>query len=137
MTETHSRPEEVESLLACDADLTTFNFEEFRMNLESSIRKIESTANAISRVQWWGLSIFLASVLFCIFIQWSELLGSKWFFFGCVVGGSAMILTASLAAVYQYYYAPRLMHAKTGLTSTMIKELQLQVAEINRKVENR
>jgi hypothetical protein len=51
-------------------------------------------------------------------------------------GVIAMFTTGALAAIYQYRYAPALTRAKSDLTSTMIADLQQQVADLRRKVES-
>ena len=51
-------------------------------------------------------------------------------------GVIAMLATGVLAAIYQYRYAPALTSAKSDLTSTMIADLQQQIADLRRKLES-
>jgi hypothetical protein len=110
----------------------SFNFEEFRMTLEATIRQLEERARTIRRAQWWGLGIFLFCYVSGVLMQGSGFaVWVRLIFFAC--GVIAMIATVVLAAVYQYRYAPALTRAKSDLTTTMIAELQQQVADLSGK----
>jgi UDP-N-acetylmuramyl pentapeptide phosphotransferase/UDP-N-acetylglucosamine-1-phosphate transferase len=127
---------QIESLLASDGDLSAFNFEEFRMKLESSIHRIEARANLLRKAQWGGLGLFLASVLAYGFVQWNDRNSDIWLFSIGICGYVALFFTAILAIIYQYHYAPALTHAKESLTSAMIKDLHRKVTDLTRKIDS-
>ncbi len=126
----------VERLLAQDAALESFPFEESRMRLDASIRRLEQRARAVNRASLCGLGVFIAFVLATMPLQalgafepqWARMLWS-----GC--GLAAMLITGVLTAIYSYRYRPALERAKGELLATTIAQLQQQVAELGRKVD--
>jgi len=118
--------------------VSSFNFEEFRMKLEASIRQLEGRARTVRRATLWGLGIFLLCVVSGPLMQVSGFADRHWVLLVWGASGViAMFTTGVLAAVYQYRYAPALTRARSDLTSTMIAELQQQVADLSRKVNSK
>jgi hypothetical protein len=134
-----NRPEQtrIEDLLSQDAVVSSFEFDEFRQNLEESLHRLEERARVIRRASLWGLGIFLACIASIIPLEMLGLTKYEWVAFvwsGC--GTVAMFATGVLAGIYQYKYQPALNRAKSELQSTMFAQLQQQVAEISRKLDN-
>lgn len=139
MSENHSHRARVEALLSQDTVVSSFQFEEFRENLESSIEDLKRRACAIRRASQWGLGIFLTwgvlvlpLEMFGLFddYQWTRIVWK-----GC--GLIAMFTTGVLAGIYQYKFQPALDRAKDELQSTMFAQLQQQVAELSHKLDGR
>ena len=138
MNERQSQPARVGALLSQDRAVSSFNFEEFRVKLVASIRQLEGTARNIRRAQLCSLGVFIFCVVSVFLMQVSEIELPRWV--RLVVGASgvtAMFTTGVLAAIYQYRYAPALTRAKGDLTSTMIAELQQQVANLSRNADGK
>ena len=62
MNESESQPTRLNALLVQDEAISSFSFEEFRMKLEASIRRLERRARAVRRATWLVLGVFL----FCV-----------------------------------------------------------------------
>jgi hypothetical protein len=138
MNKGQGQPARVDALISQDEVVSSFNFEEFRMKLEASIRQLEGTARTIRRATLWGLGIFLLCVVSAPLIQVSGFADHQWLWFvWSAFGVSVMFTTGILAAVYQYRYAPALSRARNDLTSTMLAELQQQVADLSRQVNGK
>ncbi len=136
MNESESQPTRLNALLVQDEAVSSFNFMEFRMKLEASIRQLERRARAVRRATLLVLGVFLFCVLLGPLMQvlgFAEHQGLRFIWSG--TGVIMMFTTGVLAAIYQYRYAPALTRAKSDLTSTTIAELQQQVADLSRKVE--
>jgi hypothetical protein len=132
------QPARVDALVSQDEAVSSFNFEEFRMKLESAIRQLEGTARTIRRATLWGLGIFLLCVVSGPLLQVSGFAEHQWLWFvWSAFGVTAMFTTGVLAAVYQYRYAPALTRARSDLTSTMIADLQHKIADLNRQVNGK
>jgi uncharacterized membrane protein YqjE len=138
MNKRQQHPARADALVSQDEAVSSFNFEEFRMKLEASIQQLEGRARTIRRATLWGLGIFLFCVVSVPMMQVSELAVHHWvrLVWG-ITGVVAMLTTGVLAAIYQYRYAPALTRARSDLTSTMIAELQQQVADLSRKVNSK
>ena|SRR6187399_2988610 len=133
-----NQPARVDALISQDESVSSFNFEQFRMKLEASIRQIEDRARTIRRAQWWGLGVFILCVASRVLMQVSEFAEPSWVGLAWGVSGVvALFTTGILAAIYQYRYAPALSRAKSDLTSTMIAELKQQVTDLSRKVNSK
>ena len=139
MSENHPHHARVEALLSQDTVVSSFQFEEFRVNLESSIEDLKRRARAMRRASLWGLGIFLTCCVLVIPLemiglfekyQWARIVWS-----GC--GLVAMFTTGVLAGIYQYRFEPALERAKDELQSTMFAQLQQQVAELSHKLDSR
>ena len=138
MNKRQRRPARVDALVAQDEAVSSFNFEEFRTKLEATIRQLEGTARTIRRATLGGLGIFLLSVVSAPLIQVSGFADHQWVWFVWSASGViAMFTTGVLAAVYQYRYAPALTRARSDLTSTMIAELQQQVADLRHQANGK
>jgi outer membrane murein-binding lipoprotein Lpp len=138
MNERQSQPARIDALLSQDRAVSSFNFEEFRVKLEASIRQLEERARTIRQAQLCGLGVFLFCVVSVFLMQVSGIELPRWM--RLVLGASgvtAILTTGVLAAIYQYRYAPAVTRAKSDLTSTMIAELQQQVADLSRKVDGK
>ena len=139
MSENHPHRARVEGLLSQDAAVSSFQFEEFRLNLESSIEDLKKRARAIRRASLWGLGIFITCVVSVIPLEMLGLFEKyQWVPFvwsGC--GLVAMFTTGVLAGIYQYRFRPALDRAKDELQSTMFAQIQQQVAELSHKLDSR
>ncbi len=127
----------LEDLLSQDADVSSFQFDEFRANLEESIMNLEQRARIIRRATLWALAIFIICVVLLPLAGLSGISNYEWVRW--VICGSclvAMFTTGVLAGIYQYKYAPILARTKADLTSTMIAQLQQQVADLSRKLDS-
>ena len=134
-----NRPQQtrVEDLLSQDAAVSSFQFEEFRMSLEITIQRLEQRARAVRRASLWGLGIFVTCVLLIIPLVMFGLSENQWVrlvWSGC--GLIAMFTTGVLTGIYSYRYRPALHRAKSDLQSTMMAQLQQQVAELSRRLDS-
>ena len=105
------------------------------MNLEASIQHLEQRARVIHRASLWGFGVFITCILLAIPLKmfgFAEYEWVRWIWSGC--GLIAMFTTGVLTGVYSYKYRPALHRAKDDLQSTMIAQLQQQVAELSRKL---
>jgi len=134
-----NRPQQtgVENLLAQDTQVSTFQFEEFRMNLEASIQDLQQRAHTVRRASHWGLGIFVTCVLLTPVLEVFGLFDHVWarrVWSGC--GVLAMLATGVLAAIYTYRFQPALKRARSDLQSAEITQLQQQVAELSRQLDS-
>ena len=128
----------IEDLVAQDAEVRSFNFEEFRMKLESSIQDLERYARIVNRALWWTFGVFLTCALLVVPLEASGIF-DRYGWLRLVwlgVGQVALLVTIVLAVIYSYRYRPALKRAKNDLQSAMIAQLQQQVAELSRKLDS-
>lgn len=136
MSENRPQQTGVENLLAQDAEVSAFQFEEFRMNLEVSIQRLEQRAHIVRRASLWGLGIFITCVLSVIPMELFELSKYAWVlpvWSGC--GLVAMLATGVLTGIYSYRYRPALKRARNDLQLGTIAHLQQQVEELSHKLD--
>jgi hypothetical protein len=137
VSENRPQRSRIDDLLAQDPAVSSFQFEEFRVNLEASIRRLEQRARAIRRASLCGLGLIIACIVSVVPL---EMLGPEkaWvprlvFGFGVFV----MFVTGVLTWLYQYRYQPALGRLRGDLQSTMFAQIQQQIAELNQKLESR
>ncbi len=137
MTE-HSPPRpRLEDLLSQDSRVVSFPFEEFRMNLQVSIQELELKARKVRIASYWGLAatiVCMLSILPVIALRLDngqEWVGRAW----AICGQIAFWTTGILAYLYTYKYKPAIDRAKNDLQTTILAQLQSQVAELSRKID--
>ena len=136
MTEKCPQEARVDAILAQDATVSSFQFEEFRMNLEVSIQRLEQRARTIRRASLWGLGILITCVVSVIPIEMFGISRYEWVYpiwSGC--GLVAMVSTGVLTCIYSYKYRPALKRKRCDLQSMMIAQLQQQVAELSSRLD--
>lgn len=128
----------VERLLAQDAELTTFPFEESRVQLQLAIERLQRRAQSVNRAALCGLGVFITGVLATVPMQALGLLEPQWarLLWGAC-GLTAMIATGILTAIYSYRYQPALRRAQDSLLATTIAQLQQQVADLRRTADEK
>lgn len=135
----------VENLLSRDEEVAATNFEEFRMNLEQKISRIQHRSRMIRRWSFVGVGVFCAICAIIFFIQVQDLIlerldlvGYEWIYFALGTSGiMAFLATGMLAALNQYKYLPAIKRARFDLQTAMIEDLQRQVAELTRRLDER
>ena len=133
MSENRPQRTRVEELLAQDAVVSSFDFREFRMNLEESIQRLEDRARLIHRAALVSLAIFIACVVLGPLFS---LLGQPWILrIWSACGFVALFTTGVLAGIDHYKYRPALKRKQRELVWTAIDQLQLEVAELKKKLE--
>lgn len=139
MNENHPHRARIEELLAQDTVVSSFQFKEFRMNLEESIKRLEQQARKIHRAALVSLGIFIACVAFgplVIRVMDDWILSHRWILWiWSGVGLVALFTTGVLAAIDHYKYRPALKRKQRDLVWTAIDQLQLEVADLKRKLE--
>ena len=133
MSENRPRRTGVEELLEQDAVVRSFQFEEFRMNLEASTKRLESRARLIHRVALGSLAIFIACVALGPLMTLVSHDWIRWIWSGS--GLVALFTTGTLAAIDHYKYRPALKRKQRDLVWTAIDQLRLEVAELRKKLE--
>jgi hypothetical protein len=135
MSNSDLRGSRIDELLAQDAALATFPFDEFRRKLEQSVRELEGRARRNHRAALLGVSVFIACAVALVPLKMLGLLENR--VLALLVAGTgvvAMLVTGLLGAIYQYRYQPALQRSQSELQSAMIAQLQQQVAELRTKV---
>jgi hypothetical protein len=133
MSENCPQRTRVEDLLAQDEVVSSFQFEEFRMNLEESIKRLEDRARLVHRAALASLAIFIACVMSAPILT---LTSEPWIlriWSGC--GLVALLTTAVLAGIDHYKYRPTLKRKQRDLVWTAIDQLQLEVADLRKRLE--
>ena len=113
MSETRPQRTRVEDVLAQDAVVSSFQFKEFRMNLEESIKRLEDRARLIYRAALGSLGIFIACVALAPLLTLISHDWIRWSWSGC--GLAALFTTGVLTAIDHYKYRPALKRQKTRL----------------------
>jgi hypothetical protein len=132
MSEDRPHRTRVDDLLAQDAVVSSFQFEEFRMNLEESIKRLEQRARFVHRAALASLGIFIACAALG---PLATLLGQQWILvIWSGVGLVALFTTGVLAAIDHYKYGPALKRKQRDLVWTAIDQLQLEVADLKKKL---
>ena len=106
------------------------------MNLEASIQHLEQRARIVRRASLWGIGILISCVLSVLPLELFGLSKYEWVlpvWSGC--GLVTMLATMVLTGIYSYRYRPALKRARNDLQSTMIAQLQQQVAELSRRLD--
>lgn len=133
MSDNRLRRTRVDDLLAQDAVVSSFQFKEFRMNLEESIKRLEQRARSVHRAALASLGIFIACAALGPLVT---LASHNWIpFIWSGVGLVALFTTGVLAAIDHYKYRPALKRKQRDLVWTAIDQLQLEVADLKRKLE--
>ena len=107
------------------------------MNLQASIQELEQKARKIQRASYWGLAatiVCMLSILPVIALRLDngqEWVGRAW----AICGQIALWTTGILAYLYMYKYKPAIDRAKNDLQTTILAQLQSQVAELSRKID--
>ena len=139
MTEPHPARESVEKLIAQDAVVSEFNFEEFRMTLEKSLESMERRARLVRRACWIASTLTVACLLAMLPLKMFRLLTEvAWV---RVAWGAcfwtALITAGVLLVLYRDKYRPALDRARTDLQISMIADLQRQIATLSERLEDR
>jgi hypothetical protein len=136
MTNNPPQHTRVENLLAQDTAITTFHFEEFRMQLESSIKRLERRADFLNRASWYGAAVLVAIIVSVLPMEYFKLFTMEWVrMIWAGFGQVVLFTTAVMAGLFQYRYKPALERAKSDLQMSLFAQLQAQVAELSRKLD--
>lgn len=134
MSNNDLKRERIESLLARDDAMTSFQFDEFRMNLATAVQEIERRGRRFRRASLWGLAITIACMASILPLEMLKLPASHpWIptlWRGSVT--MATIVTGILAGINQYKYQPAANQARSDLQMAMFAQLQQQVAELQK-----
>jgi hypothetical protein len=128
-----------EDLVAQDTKVASFHFEDFRMNLEQSVERLEQRARFVRRASQWGLGVLIFCVLAVIPLQLFglgqpgkyEWILPVWSACGLV----AMLATGVLSGVYSYRYRPALKRARSEMQLSTIDNLQQQISELKERLD--
>ena len=108
MNDHDQQQKRIDALLAHDPAVSSFQFEEFHVRLEASIKRLEQRALTLNRASFWGLGVIVACVLSTPLLKVSGLFDDyEWVRFiwtGC--GVLALITTGVLTTIYTYKYRP-------------------------------
>lgn len=129
--------ERVERLLSQDEGVESFQFEEFRMNLEKSINELERKEQFYSKAAKYCLIAYVLLIVpFVLASQMANETEYGMYILRAVMITANLLLFASMvfASVHWTRYRPALRKAKEDLQLSVMADLQWQVAELSRKL---
>jgi hypothetical protein len=138
MNENNPTRKFADELISQDAVVSEFQFEEFRMNLEKKLESVQHRARTVHRAEWIAAVVAIGCVLafvpLAIFrlVPDYEWVGGIW----GICTWTALIIAGSLGTLYRYKYRPAVDSAKSDLQTSIIKELQQQVATLIRQTHD-
>jgi len=133
MNEHRISPAQLNQLVDQDPVVSSFNYPEFRMNLEQSIQQLRDRAARTHRAALVSLACFLLVVVTGPFIAQLENVWLLRIWSGC--GVFCLVTTGILAAIDHYKYRPVLKQKQNDLIWLAIEQLRLQVAEIRNQAK--
>ncbi|HBN77970.1 hypothetical protein [Rubinisphaera italica] len=134
------RPQKInrDNLLAQDAENQSFNYEEFRMNLQQNIQQLEQRGRSYQHAMYWCMGIFASCFPAVLVIEAFQLTRIFWvppLWSG--IGIVSLLAAIWFSGIYSYKYRPALKKARHDMLWTMIAQLQSQVAEIQSRLEKK
>lgn len=136
MTEYQPLHSQLEDLLSQDSQVVSFPFDEFRMNLQASIQELEQKARKLQNAAYWGVAATIVCYLSVLPMEFFNLTGIPWIGpLWVVCGNLALWPTVILVSLYTFKYKPAIERARGDLQTTILAQLQSQVAELSRKID--
>lgn len=146
MTENSSPRRRLDDLLSQDSQVVSFPFDEFRMNLQTSIQELEQKAHKVRIACYWGLAATIACMLLPLLMSLLlQLIGISWTVpllnvgiaeVGVLCGTIAFWTTGILTFLYWFNYKPAIERTRSDLLqATILTQLQNQVSELSRKID--
>jgi hypothetical protein len=135
MTESHHSRKFADELVSQDDGVSRFDFGGFRMNLDKTLESIERRARSTRRASLIASAITIAMLLLTFL---SMATGVKWV--TIVLGVCfylALIVAGVLLTLYWHKYRPALDRARSDLQTSMIADLQRQVAALSTRLDDR
>ncbi len=106
------------------------------MNLQASIQELEQKARKIQRASYWGAAATIICYLSVLPMELFHLSGISWVApLWVVCGNLALWPTVILVSLYTFKYKPAIERARGDLQTTILAQLQSQVAELSRKID--
>jgi hypothetical protein len=146
MTEHDAHSERVKKLLAQDPEINETQLKEFRMNLEVTLQNLEAKATRARRgIMIAAITYLTAMILFVASGAASNSIHTGWLGLtyrlvmglGFAASWIALVVGVWLVLTYFYRYAPGLKRARFDVQTAMIVELQEQMAELRRALDQR
>jgi hypothetical protein len=122
----------MEDLLAQDEAVSSFQFKEFRMNLEESIKHLQERAHLVHKCALCSLGLFIACVVLTPVVALMERDWIQWTWSAC--GLAALFVTGVLAGIDFYKYRPVLKRKQRDVLWAAIDQLQHDVAELKARL---
>jgi hypothetical protein len=149
MADQESFREQVRQLLAQDPEVNSETLKEFRMKLESNLAGWEHKSQRIRRVLAATAVTYFVLYLMAIFFlprfdEARRLMPDSWLYYVYAGIAKAWVLAAVLSFVVGFYalylylfkYAPGLKRARFDVQTTMLLELQEQVAQLRQEIRS-
>jgi hypothetical protein len=150
MAESDAHRQRVKKLLAQDREINDTQLKEFRMNLESTLASWEERSAKIRRWLLRAVVCTIVGYLGAIFSMLAygpgraALEGTPWtYVYGAInmafvlAAFGGLFFTIGLAATYFSKYAPALRRARFDVQTSMMMELQEQVAQLRADLQQR
>jgi hypothetical protein len=135
MSENQPARKFAEELISQDTVVSALQSEEFRMNLEKTLESIQNRAQSVrraSRIAAWiaigCVLTILPLVMFRLFTDYESVM-----IIWNICTWTALLVAGTLGTLYKHKYCPAVDRAKNDLQTSMIKELQQQVAILIRQ----
>ena len=140
MPERDLRHLRVKKLLAQDPEINDAKLEEFRMQLDQSIKSLEQKSKRTRRRILIALAAYLVAMVICVFLMllWRDgaptadagiIRGLVYWPFAITVWAAALT-GIWLIALYVFKYAPELNRARFDVQTSMMLELQQQMKQL-------
>ena len=128
----------VESLLSQDEVVSSFQFEEFRVNLENSISALEQKERWFSNASKYCIIAWVLFIpIFFVVGQTAEKLDYGIYLLWAVAAIGNLLLLASLifGVIHWSKYRPKLSKAKDELQVSVLADIQRQITELSRRLD--
>lgn len=130
----------VEDLLSQDEVVNSFQFEEFRMNLEKSISDLERKEQfyrKASKYTAFGWILLLVPVMLAV--QMANTTEYGMYVVWAIMVPANLLLFAAMyfSSVHWTKYRPALRKAKDDLQLSVMADIQRQVAELSRRMDEK
>jgi hypothetical protein len=149
MAEQNPFRDKVRQLLAQDPEVNSQSLQEFRMKLESNLAGWEHKTQRLRRVLAATAIIYFVLYLLAIFAlprfeEARRLMPDSWLYYVYAGIAKSWVLAAILSFVvgaytlylYLFKYAPGLKRARFDVQTTMLLELQEQVAQLRQEIRS-
>lgn len=133
MNESRPHPTRIEELLEQDVVVSSFDFGEFHMKLDESIKRLEVRARLIHRAALVSLAIFIICVVTVPLVISLKHIWVLRVWSGC--GLVALFTAFVFAAIDHYKYRPVLKRKERDSILAAIDQLQFEVTELKEKLK--